>query len=302
MSIKSNPGSSRRLQVVSEPELFCGDLEGWSSVTNLWLSGRLLIDLRGVRVWHFMSKHESHLSHLCFTMFKSVYVCVVCSPKRLSARVSHKYWLDCTCNGFKKNIYSGSLFIHPARLTVVWIFFLPFVCPRRIYWSTFFMFNKSRQPSNTRATIIISRVRLANIIYFLLSTKLVKRPKPAMNRFQTMAEMSTQILGWRKRKAPHAAHEGLTPFPLRHRFPNSLWDRSVFWLAQLPVGCPSCFPCRLCRCWRCNTCPRMSGNRKVEDIRGYFTKQSVSHLSKIVPPHRLPLMNAKHCLQPFSHS
>ena len=124
----------------------------------------------------------SQLSHPCSTMFKGVYVCVVCSPKRLSARVSHKYWLDCTCNGFKQNIYSGSLCIHSARLTVVWIFFLPFVCPKRIYWSTVFMFNKPRQPSNTRATIIISRVRLANIIYFLLSTNLVKGPKPAMNR------------------------------------------------------------------------------------------------------------------------
>ena len=33
--------------------------------------------------------------------------------------------------------------------------------------------------------------------------------------------------------------------------------------------------------------------KKAEAIRSYFTKQSVSHLRKIVPPHRLPLMNAK---------
>ena len=35
----------------------------------------------------------------------------------------------------------------------------------------------------------------------------------------------------------------------------------------------------------CNTCPSMSGKkRKVEDIRSYFTNQSVSHLRKIVRP------------------
>ena len=64
-----------------------------------------------------------------------------------------------------------------------------------------------------------------------------------------------------------------------------LWDRSIFWLAQLPVGCRSCFA----------FAARKERWKKLEPI-------SPSHLRKIVPPHKLLFMNANHCFQPFSQS
>ena len=128
---------------------------------------------------------------------------------------------------------------------------------------------------------------------------------PLVHTYQspTMAEMSTPKLRLKESNVPHAAHKGLPP---RHQLPNSLWYRSVFWLAVQVVslaGFKSVDEKRS-TLLSCNTCLRMTGKkRKVEDIRSYFTKQSVSHLRRIVPPsYRLPLMNAKHCFQLFSHS